>query len=217
MSFTVLQAPQRSEAWFRARLGRLTGTSAAAMLAKPTTATYQNLRIRLVTERLTGTPQEDDFTNDAMAWGVAHEDEARIAYELATGVQVLESGFLAHDTLMAGCSLDGHVGDMVGVIEIKAPFKTARHVATVRGGIPSDYLPQITHNLWISGAVWCDYVSYDPRLPERLRLSVHRVQASGLKLPDYAKAAEAFLRDVDTELAALQTMANLPGVLEAVF
>lgn len=217
MSYTIVTAPQRSAAWFASRLGRLTGSVAADMLAKSTTATYQNLRTRLVVERLTGTPQEDGFTNDAMAWGVEHEDEARIAYEMATGRNVQESGFLSHDSLMAGCSLDGNVGNMDGLIEVKCPYKTARHIASVRGGIPSDYLPQITHNLWISGAAWCDYVSYDPRLPEGLRLVVHRVQASGLKLPDYEKAAKAFLADVDTELAALRTMANPVAVMAAVF
>lgn len=209
----IVLAPQRSLEWFAARLGRLTGTSAADMMAKPTTAAYQNLRTRLVVERLTGTPQEDGFTNDAMAWGAQHEDAARIAYELATGSNVQESGFLEHDTLMAGCSLDGSVDDYEGIVEIKCPFKTARHIATLRGGVPTEYAPQITHNLWISGAAWCDYVSYDPRLPEALRLVVHRVQASGLRLVEYEKLAEAFLKDVDLELAALQTLANPAAVL----
>jgi putative phage-type endonuclease len=215
-SFTIIAAPQRSPEWFAARLGRLTGSCAAEMLAKSTTATYQNLRTRLVVERLTNTPQEDGYTNEAMQWGNDHEDEARIAYEMATGFNVQESGFLAHDALMAGCSLDGHVGDFEGIIEMKCPFKTARHIATVRGGVPTDYAAQITHNLWISGAAWCDYISYDPRLPDGLRLVVHRVQASGLKLDEYAKLAETFLKAVDLELAALRTMANPSAVLAEV-
>lgn len=221
MSFTLITAPQRSPEWFAARLGRLTGSCAADMLAKPTTATYQNLRTRLVVERLTNTPQEDGYTNDAMQWGRDTEDEARIAYELATGSNVQESGFLAHDVLMAGCSLDGHVGafdghaTFEGIVEIKCPFKTARHIATVRGGVPTDYAAQIMHNLWISGAAWCDYVSYDPRLPDGLRLVVHRVEASGLKLDEYAKLVESFLKAVDVELAALRTLANPAAVLAA--
>jgi putative phage-type endonuclease len=204
--FTVIDAPQRSEAWLQARCGRLTGTAASDMLMKPTTAGYRNLLIRLVTERLTQTPQEDPYTNEAMEWGTAHEDEARIAYELATGLNVKESGFLAHTELMAGCSLDGHVDDYKGIVEIKCPFKTARHIATLRGGVPSEYLPQINHNLWVSQSSWCDYVSYDPRLPERLRLSIHRVQ--GVDVDSYEAKVRAFLGEVDRELAALLTMCD---------
>jgi putative phage-type endonuclease len=217
VSFTLITAPQCSPEWFAARLGRVTGSVAGDMLAKPTTATYANLRTRLVLERLMGAPQEDGFTNDAMAWGKATEDEARIAYEMSTGASVQESGFFSHNELMAGCSLDGHLetNGHLGIIEIKCPFKSARHIATLRGGIPAEYLPQITHNLWMSNAVWCDYISYDPRLPEALRLCVVRVQASGLQLHHYEKAVRAFLADVDTEYHALLTMANPPAVLEA--
>ncbi len=221
LSFTVNTAVQRSEAWFAARLGRVTGSVASDMLAKPTTATYANLRTRLVLERLMGTAQEDGFTNDAMAWGVEHEDEARVAYEMQTGANVQESGFLSHDSLLAGCSLDGHIGAFdghptyEGIVEIKCPYKSARHIATLRGGIPTEYLPQITHNLWVTDAAWCDYISYDPRLPDALRLCVIRVQASSLKLHEYEKVVRAFLADVDAEYHALLTMANPPAVLEA--
>jgi putative phage-type endonuclease len=211
MRFTVIDAPQRSEAWLQARVGRLTGTAASDMLMKPTTAGYRNLLIRLVTERLTQTPQEDPFTNDAMEWGTAHEDEARIAYELFTGLNVKESGFLAHTELMAGCSMDGHVDDYKGIVEIKCPYKTARHISTLRGGVPTEYLPQITHNLWMSGAAWCDYVSYDPRLPERLRLSIRRI--TGVDRDAYDAKVRTFLTEVDTEFSALQTMANVGQVL----
>lgn len=215
---TVISAPQRSPEWFAARLGRLTGTGAADMLAtikSGEAAARRDLRTRLICERLTGTSQDDDYTNAAMAWGVSHEDEARIAYEFLTGANVQESGFLSHDTLMVGCSLDGHVGDYAGIVEIKAPYKTARHLAALKG-VPSDYVPQITHNLWVSGAAWCDFVSYDPRVPERLRVIVHRVQASSLDLKGYEQKALAFLVEVETELSALKTLAGIGPVLQEV-
>lgn len=214
-TFTACTDPQRSLGWFHARLGRLTGTAAADMQMKPTTAGYVNLRTRLVVERLTGTPQDDDFTNAAMEWGVAHEDEARIAYELQTGQNVRESGFLASEDLMVGCSLDGHVGAYEGIVELKCPFKTARHLAS-RSGVPSDYLPQVTHNLWVSGAQWCDYVSFDPRLPERLRLIVHRVHCGDVDLAAYDAKARAFLAEVDRELEVLRTEAGIGAVLAEV-
>lgn len=209
--FTVHHAPQRSAEWFAARLGRLTGTAAADMLAtikSGEAAARRDLRTRLVCERLTHAPQDDAYTNAAMEWGVAHEDEARIAYEMQTSQNVQESGFLSLDGLMVGCSLDGHVGDYHGIVEIKCPFKTARHLAALKG-IPAEYLPQITHNLWVSGAAWCDYVSYDPRLPGALRVVVHRVEATSLDLGEYERKVTAFLSEVETELAALMTMAGV--------
>ena len=219
MTFTFCDAPQRSLAWFQARLGRLTGTAAADMLAKPSTAGYRDLKMRLVVERLTGAPQDDDYTNAAMEWGRSHEDEARIEYEMHTGQNVRESGFLAAIDLLAGCSLDGHIGDydghatFEGILELKCPYKTAIHVETVRAGIPAKYLPQVRHNLWISQAQWCDFVSYDPRVPERLRLSVHRAWAKDLDIPDYEKKAKAFLAECEAEYRALLTITNPAAVM----
>jgi hypothetical protein len=213
-TFTVIDTPQRSEEWKRSRLGRLTGSVAGDMLAtikSGEAAARRDLRMRLLCERLTNLPAEDGFVNDAMQWGIDHEDEARIAYEMATGNDVQESGFLAHTELLAGCSLDGHMGDYAGICELKAP-KTATHLSVIRDGIPARTMPQLMHNLWISGAAYCDYVSYDPRLPERLRLSIHRVAATDLDLGGYAAKAVAFLEECDRELRALVDMPN-PGIV----
>lgn len=218
VSFTVITAPQRSSEWFAARLGRVTGTAASDVLAtikSGEAAARRDLRARLVAERLSQTPQEDVFVNEAMAWGVAHEDEARIAYELHSGFQVQETGFLAHNDLMAGVSLDGHIGDYVGLIEIKAP-KTATHLQTLREGIPARHMAQLTHALWmVPQADYLDFVSYDPRLPERLRLVVHRVMRHDVDVTGYGMKLLKFLEEVDAEVAALRTMANLGAVLTA--
>jgi hypothetical protein len=172
-------------------------------------AARRDLRLQLVCERLTGVSQENGFTNEAMAWGCAYEDEARSMYEAERGVMVRQTGFLASPEWMAGASLDGDVDDFAGILEIKCP-KSATHLRTLRAGVvPSDYLNgQITHNLWLTGADWCDFVSYDPRMPERLRLFVCRVLASALDLAGYEKKLRAFLQEVDTETEALQTLAT---------
>jgi hypothetical protein len=218
-AFTVIDAPQRSPEWFAARLGRLTGSCAADMLAtikSGEAAARRDLRMKLVCERMTGQPQEDGFTNAAMQRGVDLEPAAFAAYEAHTGDVVQRTGFLAHNSLLAGCSLDGHLGDFEGILEIKAP-KAATHLRYVRGGVvPPDYLPQITHGLWITGAAWCDFVSFDDRWPAAFQFFRVRVERSESAIAAYEKKALAFLAEVQAECDALATMANPTKVMSEV-
>ena len=203
-NFTVCEAEQRSLEWFQARAGRLTGSRAKDMLAtikNSEAAARRDLRVQIVVERLTGQPQEDSYINAVMQWGIDHEDEAFGAYEAQTGNLVRRTGFLAHTDLMVGCSLDGDVEDFAGIVEIKAP-KSATHFGYLKAGaVPSNHLPQILHNLWVSGAAWCDFVSYDPRFPEHMRLFVCRVPRVEIDVIAYEKTALKFLSEVDAECA----------------
>lgn len=218
MRFTVIDAEQRSPEWFAARLGRLTGSRAADMLATIKTgeaAARRDLRTQLVCERLTGQMQDDGFINAVMQRGIDCEPLAFAAYEAQTGTLVERSGFLAHLDHMAGCSLDGHVGAFTGILELKCP-KSTTHLRYLRGGIvPADYLPQITHNLWISGAQWADFVSFDDRFPADLQLFIVRVDRDALSLQEYERKALAFLAEVDRETEALATMAHVETQLRA--
>lgn len=206
MTFTIVNDPQRSPAWFAARAGRLTGSCAKDMLAtiqKGEAAARRDLRTRLVVERLTGQPQEDDYVSAAMQWGIDREDAAFAAYEAHSGNVVRRTGFLRGDELMVGCSLDGDVENFAGIVELKCP-KSATHLGYLKAGaVPSNHMPQILHNLWISGAQWCDFVSYDPRFPESLQLFVCRVPRVELDVLAYAKCAEKFLVEVDAEVVTL--------------
>jgi hypothetical protein len=214
--FTICDAPQRSPEWFAARLGKLTGSCAGAMLAtikSGEAAARRDLRLKLVCERLTGQCQDDGFVNDAMQRGIDLEPQAFAAYEAHTGQMVTRTGFLALNGVEAGCSLDGHVGNFDGIVEIKCP-KSATHLRYLRGGaLPSDYLPQVLHNLWISGAAWCDFVSFDDRFPPPYQVFIVRVDRDALDLDAYEQKALAFLAEVDNELEAIQTMADLSGQL----
>ncbi len=205
-SFTVVDAEQRSPEWFQARAGRLTGSRASDMLAtikSGEAAARRDLRTQLVVERLTGQPQEDVFINAAMQWGIDHEADAVAAYEAQSGNLVRRTGFLTHTALMVGCSLDGDVEDFAGIVEIKCP-KSATHYGYLRSGeVPTNHRPQILHNLWVTGAAWCDFVSFDPRFPEGHRLFVCRVPRVELDVLAYQKSAEKFLAEVDAECAAL--------------
>lgn len=216
--FTVVDVPQRSEAWFQARLGRLTGSRAADVLASVTrgeAAARRDLRLQLVCERLTGTLQEEPFINGAMQRGIDLEPQARAAYEAQTGHVVQETGFLAHREFAVGCSLDGYIDDFEGIVELKCP-KSATHLRYLRAGtLPPEYRPQITHNLWVTGAAWCDFLSFDDRFVGSLQTFLVRVEAASLDLAAYERAALAFLVEVDREVAALRTMTDLPAVLAA--
>ena len=214
----VIDCEQRSDEWRKARLGRLTGSNAAAMLAtiqKGEAAGRRNLRAQLVLERLTGKSAEKSFESQAMKDGVEREADALLQYEMLTGQIVTRTGFLAHDTLMAGCSLDGHIGEFEGIIEAKSPIAATHLEYLETGTVPGEYLKQITHNLWITGAAWCDWLSYQPDFPESLQVRQVRVMRDEAAIAEYEAKAKAFLAEVDAKCAALATMLNLPGVLRA--
>jgi putative phage-type endonuclease len=216
MKFTIIEAEQRSEAWFAARAGRLTGSKADCILSKgkgsAESVGRRDYRLQLACEILTGQPQEESFTNAAMQWGIEQESYALRAYEAATGDVVRRTGFLQHNEHRAGCSLDGDLNNFQGILELKCP-KTATHVGYWRsGGVPSTYLPQLTHNMWVTGAEYVDFASFDPRLPKALQLYRVRLLRAEMAIEAYEAAAIAFLREVDAEVKALRELAGIDGM-----
>lgn len=202
----VFRCPQRSPEWFQARLGHLTGSVAKDMMAtikSGEAATRRNLRTRLVVERLTSAPQDDGFTSAAMQHGIDKEPDAFAAYMGLTGEMASLVGFVGHDELLAGCSPDGIVGDFEGVLELKCPM-SATHLDYLRGGtVPAFYRYQLIHNLWITGAQWADFVSFDDRFPESLQVVRYRLLASDIDLQAYELAVRMFLNEVDQEVNEL--------------
>lgn len=188
---------QRTEEWFSARLGKVTASRVADVLAKiksGESASRKNYKMELVVQRLTGKPQES-FTNAAMEWGTEQEPFARMAYEAHTGTFVKEEGFVDHPTIEGfGCSPDGIVGE--GLIEIKAP-NTATHIETVlENKAPSKYIPQMQCQMACTGAKWCDFVSFDPRVPEDLQLFVVRVERDQEYIDSMEVEVKQFLSEV---------------------
>lgn len=212
MTFTIIDADQRSPEWFAARCGRLTGSRAGDVLATIKTgeaAARRDYRLQLVCERLTGQPQEDVFVNAAMQRGIDKEPEAFSAYEAVTGHMVQRSGFLAHTSHLAGCSLDGHLDEFRGILELKVP-KSATHIRYLRDGtIPKEHLPQVRHNLWITGAEYCDFMSFDDRLPADLQVFLVRVKAADVDLPGYEKEALKFLQEVELDIEAVKALGKV--------
>jgi hypothetical protein len=218
VNVTIISAAQRSPEWYAARAGRLTGSCAADMLAtrkdKAEAADRRKLRMRLICERLTGRAEDDDaFVTRELQRGIILEPDAAARYEATTGLIARWSGFLSHNAHMVGCSLDGHVGDpLTGIIEIKCP-KSTTHLGYIQGaGVPAEYLPQATHNLWVSGAEWCDFVSFDDRFPEPLQLFVVRITREQVDIDGYEAAALAFLEEIDRNLVTLTRQPEPAGV-----
>lgn len=202
MKFTVLNLEQGSLEWKQARAGRMTGSRAKDVLAtikSGEAAARRDYRIALMLERLTGQPCDDFFVTKEMQWGTDQEPFARMAYEAHTGLIVRETGFLQCDEIMAGSSVDGDIDDFAGIVEYKCP-KSATHWAWMKAGVvPPEHIPQITCNLWISGAEWADFASYDPRFPEPLRLFVRRVRRRDVDIAGFEAEAMKFLAEVEAE------------------
>jgi putative phage-type endonuclease len=188
---------QRTEEWFAARLGKVTASRVADVLAKiksGESASRKNYKMELVVQRLTNKVGES-FTNAAMEWGTEQEPFARMAYEAHTRTFVKEEGFVDHPTIEGfGCSPDGILGE--GLIEIKCP-NTATHIETVlENKAPSKYIPQMQCQMACTGAKWCDFVSFDPRVPEDLQLLVVRVERDQEYIDSMEVEVKQFLSEV---------------------
>jgi putative phage-type endonuclease len=199
--FEIIDCEQRTPEWHAARVGVMTGSRAADMLAtrsdKKEAASRRNLRTQLALERVIGRTSESDFQSAAMKQGIEREPEAIGVYEMITGRIVRQTGFLRCVDIAAGCSLDGHVNDFEGIVEIKCPIP-ATHLESLRTQkVPSEYIPQVTHNMMVTGARWCDWMSYNPDFPDKINTVLVRVIREDFGLMAYRRALEAFLLEVD--------------------
>lgn len=183
----VASGRQGSADWLKARAGRITASRMGDLTAIPKRGTGElacrrEYRMELVCERLTGRVS-DHYVSAEMQWGSGTEEEARAAYETRNGVMVDEVGLVLHPTLdYAGASPDGLVGED-GCIEIKCP-KTTTHIDWLLAGVvPEEHVYQC---IWVMACCerkWCDFISYDPRLPQALRMFQVRMSLD----PDVAR------------------------------
>lgn len=199
---------QRTDEWYAARLGKATASRIAGIIAKnkdgKAAASRENIAVELALEILTGNRQEG-FTNAAMQWGTETEPLARIAYEIHIGTLVEEAGFIDHPTVpMSGCSPDGLVG-AEGLIEIKCP-NSATHLKTITSGkADPQYIPQMQWQMAVTGRQWCDFVSYDPRFPEKHRLAIFRVERDQKYIDTLEAEVLAFNKEVQAIVERLKS------------
>lgn len=201
----VLDLEQGTSEWLAARAGKVTASRVADVLAKIKTgeaAARRDYRAQLVAEILTGAPQEPGFINDEMRWGTEQEPYARAAYEVHTGTIVDTVGFVIHPTIeQAGASPDGLIGD--GLLEIKCP-KTATHLDYILSGeVPAKYRPQMLWQMACTDRAWCDFVSFDPRMPAHLQLFIKRLHRDEDQIKAMEAEVRAFLQEVNQTVKAL--------------
>ena len=197
---------QGSDAWRKIRLGKVTASRVADVVAKTKSgygASRSNYMAELVAERLTGQPAEH-FQNAAMIWGTDHEGDARAAYNFHANSEIAPAGFVQHPAIpMSGASPDGYVG-ADGLVEIKCP-NTATHIETLRAGkVPEKYVTQILWQLACTERVWCDYVSYDPRMPAHMQLWVQRVPHYPERIKELEIEVKKFLAELDLAVNELE-------------
>lgn len=198
---------QHSEEWHQARLGKVTASRVADVMEKTKSgysASRANYMAELICERLTGQSAER-YSNAAMQWGTETEPQARASYEIVTGQTVVECGLYDHATISHfGASPDGLVGDQ-GLVEIKCP-NSATHIENLLAkSIDGKYIIQMQSQMACTGRLWCDFVSFDPRLPTEMQMIVQRVNRDS----DLIKAIEGevatFIAELETKLDKLTT------------
>lgn len=198
---------QRTEGWFQDRLGRVTASSIFKVMARTKSgygADRANYMAQLICERLTG-EQTETFVNGAMMRGTELEPQARVMYEIVTGNAVVETGFHPHPTIeMSGASPDGLVKE-TGLVEIKVP-NSATHIATLRGDtIPDKYVKQMQWQMACTGRAWCDFASFDPRLPDEMQLFVQRLNRDDALIAEMEAEVSAFLAEVSAAVDDLKS------------
>jgi len=196
---------QGSDEWRAARLGKVTASRISDVTARIKNgwgASRANYMAELLVERLTGMPTEG-YTNSAMQWGNEQEPVARSTYEFMRDCAVELAEFVDHPKIsMSGASPDGLIGGD-GLIEIKCP-QTATHIETLQGAaVPGKYIAQIQWQLACTGRAWCDWVSFDPRMPANMQLFVQRIERDDKLIAELEDHVRTFIAELDAKLSDL--------------
>lgn len=212
--YIVCEAEQRTPQWYIDRMGRVTGSRANCVTAKDRSGkgegvTRAGYRMDLVLEVITKAPTKPSFSeSEEMAWGNEQEPFSRMAYDIQTGLDLTTSGFVYLPDVMAGTSVDAFVIDdgRKGFWESKSPKSKNHYGYLLADKVPSEYMPQVIHGFYVTDCEFCDFQSYDPRMPEKLRTFIKRVERADVL--DQIKAYEAsviqFLMEVDAEIKQMQ-------------
>jgi putative phage-type endonuclease len=203
----IQEVQQRTDAWHQLRVGKVTASRVADIIAKTKTgpsASRENYLAQLVCERLTGKPAES-YSNAAMQWGTETEPFARAAYEARMDLLVTEVGFVDHPWIInSGASPDGLAAE--GMVEIKCP-NTATHIETLlTRTVPAKYVTQMMWQMTCADRPWCDFVSFDPRLPEKHQLFIKRINYDPEMVNLLENSVIQFLGDVDLKIQQLESL-----------
>ena len=202
---------QNTPEWMACRTGQVTASRVADLMAKTKSgysASRDNYMAQLVCELVTG-QREESYSNASMAWGNEQEPFARAAYEAKANVLVDEVGFILHPTI-AGCgaSPDGLVGDS-GLVEIKCPNTNTALEAWLKWSddknpVTSKYNTQMQMQMACTSRKWCDYVIYDPRMPEKAQLLVVRVDRDDAFIAEMELEITRFIEELNKKVVKLK-------------
>ena len=199
---------QRTDEWFKARLGKVTASRVSDVLAKIKTgeaAVRRNYKMQLATERLTG-QKTDSYTNQAMQDGIDREDTARQIYEIVRDIKVEQVGFIDHPAIkMAGASPDGLLPDN-GVLEIKCPIETTHTTNLLERKLPSRYISQVQWQIACTGADYANFVSYNPNFEPKLQLMYVAVERDDEYIEMLEEEVSIFLLEVDEVINTLREL-----------
>ena len=198
---------QGSDEWVQARLGKVTASRIEAVMAKLKDGSYgatrQNYLAEKMLELLTGVAQ-DGYVSADMQWGKDNEADARANYEFLHGVEVEQVGFIVHPSIdQSGASPDGLVGTE-GLVQFKCPKPATHFDFLLTGKIDRGYILQMNWEMACTNRLWCDFVSFDPRMPPELQLKVRRVLRNDVMIQEIRGEVVAFLIDLKERLEALQ-------------
>ena len=202
-----LNVQQGTPEWLLARCGHVTASRVDAVVRKlksgKSSAERETYKMQILEELLTGRTTEH-YVSRAMEHGIENEPLARTTYELAKDVEVERVGYVLHPTIKrAGASPDGLVGDD-GLVEIKCPNTTTHLRYFLEGVVPEDYLPQMFWQMACTGRSWCDFVSYDPRLPQEFGLFVIRLNRDDKVIAEMEAEVQKFINEVGEMCQKLQ-------------
>lgn len=188
---------QGGEDWHECRLEVVTASRFKDVLAKGKGLTRASYMRELAAEAITGEKQES-YNNSAMQHGTDTESQARSMYELMSYNDVEQIGFIKHDKINAGASPDGLIGND-GLVEIKCPKTTTQIDTYLRGKMPTGHIPQVQGQMWVSERLWCDFVSFDPRINGKSGYFCERIYRDD----EYINALETAVIEFNKELSAL--------------
>jgi len=193
---------QGTDEWLTARNGKVTASHFGCLLTEGRGGPFGEEAVSylytLLSQRILGFEQ-NPYTNPAMEWGRVQEADARAAYQWFNPINVAEVGFVNHPTIPnVGSSPDGVIREKLGIIEIKCPYTTKEHLRNLdTKRVPKQYVAQVQGNLWVTGYEWCDFISFDARVPEEMQLSVVRVERDERYIEKLAARVAEFAALVD--------------------
>jgi putative phage-type endonuclease len=199
---------QRTDEWFKARLGKVTASKISDVLAKIRSgeaAVRRNYKMQLATERLTG-QKTDSYINQAMQDGIDREDTAREIFEIVRDIKVEQVGFIDHPTIkMSGASPDGLLPDN-GVLEIKCPVETTHTTNLLERKLPTRYTSQVQWQMACTGAEYANFVSYNPNFEPKLQLIYVEVERDKEYIEMLEEEVSTFLTEVDDIINILREL-----------